>query len=139
MHYTDDVVRELYTTLSHEPWFANTIWIITGDHAFDLGDRGEVGGNDNLRHETTWVPLIVHGASLAGEQPGVGSHFDLAPTILELASVWDDNSFMGRSLLNADPAHADALIVRHGSYAYEAPDFSLYGPAAGDALAYAGH
>jgi arylsulfatase A-like enzyme len=141
MRYTDDVVRELYTSLASEPWFANTIWIITGDHGFDLGDRGESGGHENLRHETTWVPLIVHnaGPQLArGEQACVGSHLDIAPTVMELASIWDDNSYMGQSLLNEDCARADALIVRGTNYAYETAAYSFFRPAEGASLAYAG-
>lgn len=141
MHYTDDVVRELYTSLSNEPWFANTVWVITGDHGFDLGDRGESGGHENLRHETTWVPLIVHGAhaqQTRGEQTCVGSHLDLAPTVMELASIWDDNSYMGRSLLHADCTRADALVVRGANYAYETSALSLFKPAEGPAVVYAG-
>jgi arylsulfatase A-like enzyme len=141
MRYTDDVVRELYESLRGEPWFANTIWIITGDHAFDLGDRGEAGGHENLRHETTWVPLIVHGNDARlprGAQDGVASHLDLAPTISELANVWAPNSYMGHSLLHRDPARATAVVVRGDFYAYETRDFSVYKPRDGKAFVYAG-
>lgn len=141
MHYTDDVVRELYTTLSTEPWFDNVIWIIVGDHGFDLGDRGACGGHTNLRHETTWVPLIVHGADPRlprGPQSCVASHVDVAPTILELASVWNDNSFVGTSLLHADCARSDALVIRGDGYAYETPAYSLFQPEEGKPFVYAG-
>jgi arylsulfatase A-like enzyme len=141
MHYTDDVVRELYTSLQSEPWFDNTIWIITGDHAFDLGDRGESGGHDNLRHETTWVPLIIHGRDARlprGAQPCVGSHLDIAPTVAELSYVWDDNSYMGHSLLHKDCAQADAVIARRDNYAYETAQFSLFKPADAQAIVYRG-
>ena len=140
MHYTDDVVRELYQSLHDEPWFARTIWIITGDHAFDLGERGEVLGHDNLRHETTWVPLILHGADARlprGRQERIASHIDLAPTIAELANVYDDNGYMGHSLLGAVSPAASALVLRGQHYAYETPGFSLYRPANGAAVAYA--
>lgn len=141
MHYTDDVVRELYATLQNEPWFADTIWIITGDHGFDLGERGEVGGHDNLRHETTWVPLIIHGKVNGlprGRQTGVSSHVDLAPTLSELASVYDDNAYMGHSLVGPQDAARTALILRGAHYAYEAPEVSLFRPSGAPAIAYAG-
>ncbi|HET6584408.1 MAG TPA: LTA synthase family protein, partial [Nannocystaceae bacterium] len=115
MHYTDDVVRELFVTLGDEPWFANTIFIVTGDHAYDLGDRGEAGGFENLRHETTWVPLIVHGADPRlprGPNTCVASQVDLAPPIAELAGVWDDQSYVGHSLLGRDCQRATAVILR---------------------------
>jgi len=141
MHYTDDVVRELYRSLENEPWFDDTIWIITGDHGYDLGDRGEAGGHDNLRHETTWVPLIVHGSDARlprGEQSVVGSHLDLAPTITELASIWDDHSYMGNSLLNRKANSGEALVLRSGNFAYEDAAGSLFVRAEGSALRYAG-
>jgi len=141
MHYTDDVVRELYESLRQEPWFARTVWIITGDHAFDLGDRGEQLGHNNLRHETTWVPLILHGDDVRlprGELRCPGSHVDLAPTITELAGVYDDNSYMGHSLLSGVCQEQTALILRGENYAYETAAFSLYKPASGAPVVYAG-
>lgn len=141
MHYTDDVVRELYASLSGEPWFARTIWIVTGDHGFDLGDRGEQLGHNNLRHETTWVPLIVHGNDARlprGKQRCPSSHVDLAPTISELAGVYDDDSYMGHSLLTGVCDQQTALILRGENYAYETAALSLYKPAAGAPVVYAG-
>jgi hypothetical protein len=140
MHYTDDVVRELYESLRDEPWFGRTVWIITGDHAFDLGERGEVLGHDNLRHETTWVPLIVHGSDERlprGAQRRIASHVDLAPTLTELAGIYDDNGYMGHSLLGPQSPNASALILRGWHYACETPQFSLFRPAQGTPIAYA--
>jgi len=141
MHYTDDVVRELYESLKSEPWFDDTIWIITGDHGYDLGDRGEAGSHDNLRHETTWVPLIVHGKDARlprGASACVGSHLDLAPTILELAGVHSDQSYMGNSLLERECATSEAVTLRSGHYSYESAEHSLYQPVGAPALVYAG-
>ncbi len=141
MHYTDDVVRELYVSLQNEPWFDDTIWIIMGDHGYDLGDRGEAGSHNNLRHETTWVPLIVHGKDSRlprGKHTAVASHLDLAPTILELAFVDSDNSYMGSSLLARAEASSEAVVLRSGNYSYESADYSLYQPLDGTAFVYAG-
>ncbi len=140
MRYTDDVVRELYESLQGEPWFENTVLMITGDHGYDLGDRGEAGGHENLRHETTWVPLIIHGQDRRlprGLQTGVASHVDLAPTIVELSGVWDANSYMGHSLLGAPRAHATALVLRSGHYASETRTHSIYKPAGRLPMVYA--
>jgi arylsulfatase A-like enzyme len=141
MHYTDDVVRELYATLAKEPWFENTVWVITGDHAIDLGERGEALGPSNLRHETTWVPLILHGNDPRlprGTQSCVASHVDLAPTLTELAGVHEDDSYMGHSLLEAGCAERTALILHAENYAYETREFSLYKPVGAPAFVYAG-
>jgi arylsulfatase A-like enzyme len=141
MRYTDDVVRELYESLSREPWFARTVWVITGDHGFDLGDRGEILGHTNLRHETTWVPLIVHGQDARlprGINSCVGSHVDLAPTLAGLAGVSEADSYMGHSLLDPSCEGRSALILSAGHYAYETDEFSLYKPPGAPAFVYAG-
>lgn len=141
MRYTDDVVRELYESLRGEPWFANTVWVVVGDHGFDLGERGESGGHDNLRHETTWVPLIVHGAGRgmpAGARACVASHLDIAPTILSIAGIRDDNSFMGHALTERACDRREALVIRGDNFAYETSEHSLFRSADGQALAYAG-
>jgi phosphoglycerol transferase MdoB-like AlkP superfamily enzyme len=131
MHYTDDVVREFYETVKNEPWFGRTVLIVLGDHGYDLGDRGWVIGHTNLRHETIWVPLIVHGPHPAlprGAQETVGSHIDVAPTVMELAGACYDNSFMGHSLIRADESLSSAAAVRDENFAFETASFSSYFP-----------
>lgn len=141
MRYTDDVVRELYESLAGEPWFERTIWVITGDHGFDLGDRGEILGHSNLRHETTWVPLILHGSDPRlprGRVTSVASHLDLAPTLTELGGATVPDSYMGHSLLDVSRTGRTALIFSAGHYAYETDDYSLYAPLGGRPIVYAG-
>jgi hypothetical protein len=84
--------------------------------------------------------LIVHGSDERlprGKQTRVASHVDLAPTITELAGIYDDNGYMGHSLLGPQSPDASALILRGPHYAYETPVFSLYRPANGAPIAYA--
>ena len=131
MAYSDDVVRELIESFRKEPWFERTIFIITGDHAYDLGERGAMLGHANLRHESTWVPLIIWGADERlprGRRMGVASHVDIAPTVLELAGITDDNSFAGHSLLHAAPDKASTLMVRMENFAFEDPTHAGYFP-----------
>jgi phosphoglycerol transferase MdoB-like AlkP superfamily enzyme len=134
MHYTDDVVRQFVERLRSEPWFDHTVVIVTGDHAYDLGERGRVIGHDNLRHESVWVPLIIHGRDVAlprGEQTRVASHIDLAPTIAQLAGSTGPYAFEGHSLLEPATDRQLAIAVRNGNFALEAADFSAYVPVHG--------
>lgn len=139
MRYTDDVVREFYDAIKGEPWFERTVLIITGDHGYDLGDRGVFIGHSNLRHECTWVPLIVHGnwhGLPRGPQTTVGSHIDIPPTVLDLAHICDDVSFMGHSLIGADPKGGTALTIRDRNLAFETNDLSIYLPLHGNPMAF---
>jgi phosphoglycerol transferase MdoB-like AlkP superfamily enzyme len=134
MHYTDDVVRQFVERLRREPWFDDTVIIVTGDHAYDLGERGHVIGHDNLRHESTWVPLIIHGRNAQlprGEQTRIASHIDLAPTLAQLAGSAGPYAFEGHSLLEPATDRQLAIAVRNGNFALEAEEFSAYVPAHG--------
>ncbi|HET6333786.1 MAG TPA: LTA synthase family protein [Polyangiales bacterium] len=139
MHYTDDVVRQFVERLRGERWFKDTVLIVTGDHGYDLGERGSVIGHDNLRHESTWVPLIIHGRNVRlprGEQTRVASHIDLAPTIAQLAGSTRPHSFEGHSLLEPATDRQLAIAVRNGNFGLEANDFSAYVPAHGTSVIY---
>lgn len=140
MRYTDDVVREFFTAISNAPELTNTIIVVTGDHGFDLGDRGEAGSLTNLRHETNWVPLIMYrrgGLPVHGRQEVIGSHIDLGPTLLDLAGVCVDMAAAGHSLLSEKPRDAWAITEKDGSIALETNDYSLFLPVGGVAQLYA--
>ena len=140
MHYDDDVIREFMESIKNEPWFDNTIVLITGDHGMDLGDRGVSPDYDNLRHETTQIPLIIyspkHPRLPLGKQEVIGSHLDLAPTILDLAHICDDNSFMGHSMLSVNPDKARALTIKHIRFAMDTIDGSIYMPSQNQIMMY---
>jgi phosphoglycerol transferase MdoB-like AlkP superfamily enzyme len=68
MHYTDDVLREFFATISLEPWFASTNIVITGDHGENLGEHDGTAGQRNGWRETVWVSLIIHGRDPAADR-----------------------------------------------------------------------
>lgn len=139
MHYTDDVVRKFVEKLQKEPFWENTVLIVTGDHGYDLGERGVPLGHDNLRHESTWVPLIISGRDPRlprGEQSRVASHVDLAPTVAQLADHPGPYAFMGHSLLEPTTGNELAMAVRDGNLGVEAATLSVYVPKDGSPLAY---
>jgi hypothetical protein len=103
MRYTDDVVRELIESLEPEPWFARTLVIITGDHGYDLGERGTSGQNSGWR-EAVWVPLVIHGAHPRlprGGRDEPATLLDIAPTVADLLGIRDPTPWMGSSLAAA--------------------------------------
>lgn len=131
MRYTDNVVQEFIHSISQEPWFENTVVLITGDHGYDLGERGTSTGHINARHETNWVPLIVfsgHPRQPSGKQRTLGSHVDIAPTVLDMLGICDDNSFMGHSLLTKKPQNAYTINVKKQHFGLETADYSFYFP-----------
>ncbi len=138
MHYDDNVLHEFFSKIKSKPWFDNTIFIITGDHGYDLGERGESVGHTNIRHETDWVPLIIYGNNLKlyGKQETVASHIDLAPTILDLANICEKHAFLGTSLFNKNKEKSWSINIKAKNYAYETDEFSAYFPKNGDKYLY---
>jgi arylsulfatase A-like enzyme len=139
MRYTDDVVRELFETLRREPWFDNTIVVVTGDHGYDLGDRGQQQGHTNLHHESIWVPLIVHGKDARlprGAQTRPASHLDLAPTLTELMGHHGPVAFLGHSLLSPVRPSAIQVAISDRHIGIESDAHTAYFPADGPGKLY---
>jgi hypothetical protein len=127
MRYTDDVVRELLTTLAPEPWFAHTLIVITGDHGYDLGEHGTPGQASGWR-EAVWVPLVIHGAHPRlppGEHDEPASLLDIAPTVADLLGIREPTAWMGSSLALAGHTGSPFAFSRMGTLFGEDGRFSM--------------
>ena len=129
MHYDDDVLREFVESIRNEPWFENTILVVTGDHGVDLGDRGEQPDYKNLRTEAVWIPLVMYGKHPRlpkGKQDILASHNDLGMTILDLLGVCDPTTSMGHSLLSKNKEKSEVYIYKYGRSSIRTNDWSAY-------------
>ncbi|HEX5305215.1 MAG TPA: LTA synthase family protein [Dyella sp.] len=79
--YTDDQLRRYFDAVAQQPWYANTIFVITGDHRLPEIPMGE--HIDRYR-----VPLVIFSPLLrqARHFPAVSSHLDVTPSLLALLS-----------------------------------------------------
>ncbi|MBO4351367.1 MAG: sulfatase-like hydrolase/transferase [Proteobacteria bacterium] len=106
--YDDAAIREFLTNLAAEGLLHNTVVIITGDHGFEFGEYSEqkentLQGYATMKHNANWVPLIIISDNpeiQLGTFDTVSSHADIAPTILHLAGICDDNNYLGHSLFS---------------------------------------
>ncbi len=103
MAYTDSCIRVFVNSLRDQPWFDHTVFIVMADHGFPLGEHGCSNIGCGLYNENVWLPFVVAGAHTKlgspGPHEGLAAHFDLGPTILDLAGIREENSYMGHSLL----------------------------------------
>ncbi|MCA9694207.1 MAG: sulfatase-like hydrolase/transferase, partial [Myxococcales bacterium] len=112
MRYADRSLAWLIDQLEARGLLADTIVAIYGDHDARLGDGPEIRELAGVRHWSPAVPLLLErvpafviaprGAD--GERPrgpvdAVGSHVDMAPTLLHYLGVPAPRSFLGRPLL----------------------------------------
>lgn len=77
--YTDEVLRNFFEEYKKLPEYANTIFVVTGDHRMiPTTERNSIA-----RYH---VPLIIASALLKGPRafPAVSSHLDITPSLLAL-------------------------------------------------------
>ncbi|MBX2972144.1 MAG: sulfatase-like hydrolase/transferase, partial [Flavobacteriales bacterium] len=82
LRYADDALRDFFRTARQQPWFSNTLFVITADHTADIDRNGQ-----NYSSATDyWVPLLYHmpGAVLPSQEHRVTQHIDILPTVLDL-------------------------------------------------------
>jgi arylsulfatase A-like enzyme len=98
--YTDIWLGKLLDFARWQPWWKNTVVIVTADHGEAFGEHGFYKHAFEIWDVLTHVPLLVFG-------PGVKprriterrSHIDLAPTILDIMGFPPEPSFVGKSML----------------------------------------
>lgn len=113
VHYTDHSIGAFFELAKDEPWFENTIFVITGDHGtpaapHELDDENNPTAPIELFYRS---PLVVLGPGIEPRKLDVvSSHVDIAPTVLDLLGLTAPNSFAGVSLL-ADIAPEDRFAL----------------------------
>jgi phosphoglycerol transferase MdoB-like AlkP superfamily enzyme len=82
LRYADDALRRFFATASTQPWFENTLFVITADHTADL-DRS---GQQYSEAVDYWVPLVFYWPKVIAPRapPIIAQHIDIMPTVLEL-------------------------------------------------------
>ena len=78
--YTDYALREFFEVASHQPWYKNTIFVITNDHT-------NMRGHDEYRSDigSFYGPVIIFDPSgdiPQGERMGIIQQIDIMPTML---------------------------------------------------------
>lgn len=131
MRYTDDVVKEFIEGLRTEPWFEKTIFVIFGDHGYNLGEHSGNPGQINLYRESLWVPFIIYGNHPRlprGPQVGICSLLDIAPTVADLLGIREPNPWQGHSLVTGRRSEAVFTFVKgNGTLAYAETDrFTIF-------------
>lgn len=134
--YADHSLKEFFATASSQPWFGNTIFVITGDHT-SLSDNPSY----NSFPGRFKVPIIFYDPS--GRLPKsvegkTASHIDITPTVFGLLGIeFKKNWLMGGPLFDPnwqgrfiqsendrwllrDPS-SDALIDANGNAKFFAP------------------
>jgi phosphoglycerol transferase MdoB-like AlkP superfamily enzyme len=95
--YTDFALRELFNQISSNPWFNNTLFVITADHT-----------NESIHPEfqnnfgSYCIPIIFYkpGSDLKGIKNRIAQQIDIMPTILSYLNYDKEYIAFGNNLLD---------------------------------------
>ena len=124
--YSDHAVQRFFEKASKQPWFSNTIFVITADHATAADDPEYI---TDLGHYK--VPVIFYVPSmpeLCGvDSTRIVSQIDIMPTVLGLLRYDKPFIAFGQDVLNSQPdaTHAINYLPSSDYYQYLEGDWML--------------
>ena len=118
--YADYCLGKFFDSVRNEPWYANTLFVIVGDHGHPTHLKKSAVEPAYLQ-----VPLLFYGEvipeNLRGMQiPRVGSHVDLAATLLHQLGLDASDFVWSKDLLNPY-APAFAYFETYTGYGWVRP------------------
>jgi hypothetical protein len=103
LHYADAAVGRLVAGLRARGLDRQTVLVLVGDHGQAFGQhQGNFGHTLRVFEENVRVPLVISApGAVPGpvRVPGLASHIDLTPTVLDLLGLAPDPGHQGLSLL----------------------------------------
>ncbi|MFM9074314.1 MAG: LTA synthase family protein, partial [Bacteroidota bacterium] len=113
VQYTDHALREFFKTASRQPWFENTVFVITADHVSSEVTMPE--------YKTAWgqyaIPIVFYGKGLepAFHKDRVAQQTDILPTVLGLLNYSEPFVSFGKDLFDTTPD----IAVQHATPSYQ--------------------
>ena len=122
--YTDYALGQFLAEASKQPWFDNTIFLITADHCASSAGRTEIPLHKYHIPALIFAPGFVAPHAVGG----IVSQIDLMPTLLSLLNMDYDSHFYGRSIF--DPGYINrAFIATYQDLGYlEGDTFTILSP-----------
>ena len=104
--YTDYAVGMFLKEASTRPWFADTVFVLSGDHS------SGAAGHTDLPPERYRIPAVFYspGNLAPARTDTLCSQADIAPTLFSLLGWTYDSGFFGRNVLDMKPEEGRAWI-----------------------------
>ena len=114
IRYTDMAIGRFFETAQKQPWFSNTIFVLTSDHT-NMSDHPEyqtdLGGFCS--------PIIIYDPSAnGGMQDKIAQQIDILPTILGMLGYTKSYFGFGIDVLNTPAEGTWAVNYLNGIYQY---------------------
>ena len=122
--YADHALRRFFQTASQQPWYKNTIFVLTSDHTNQTA-------HDEYRTSLGLfsAPILIFdptGELPRGMQDGVAQQIDIMPTLLSLLGCERPYIAFGKNLVDLDSTERDwAVNYSGGIYQYVDGDYVI--------------
>ena len=123
IRYTDNAIRQFFEKARREPWYENTLFVITSDHT-NLSDHAyyqtDLGGFCS--------PIIFFdpsGTLKPGMRNAIAQHIDIMPTVLSYLGYDKPYVAFGCDLLTTADDDTWAVNYQGGIYQYVKGDYLL--------------
>lgn len=114
VQYSDNALREFFNYAKTQPWFANTIFVITADHTSQTYYPEYSKGVNRFA-----VPILFYSANTAyalkGTRTDLASQMDIYPSVADLIGYNKPFRSWGRSLINPASAELPRVINSTGN------------------------
>lgn len=99
--YTDNAIRKFFETASKMPWYKNTVFVITADHAFPTSAYEKFKNTMGVYS----IPILFFtpDSSLIGYRDEMIQQSDIFPTLVDYLGFSDTIVAFGESVLEKNP------------------------------------
>lgn len=121
--YTDLALRRFFETACKQPWYENTIFVITDDHT-NMREHDEYMSGIGV----FYGPILIFdpkGEIAPGEREGIAQQTDIMPTLLGATGYDHPYVAFGCDLLNTPPDQTWAVNYVGNLYQYVKGEFVL--------------
>jgi phosphoglycerol transferase MdoB-like AlkP superfamily enzyme len=123
IRYTDHALKRFFEESSKEPWYKNTVFVMTGDHT-NMSNHPEYKSSIN-QFSTSIIIYDASGDITPGIRKGIAQQTDILPTILNLVGYDKPYMAFGCDLLNTPTEDTWAINYLDGIYQYCKGDYVL--------------
>ncbi len=122
IHYTDYSLQKFFDLARTMPWFKNTLFVITADHAVDSDIQGYYTSVNYFA-----IPLLFYkpDGSLKGVNTGLAEQIDILPTILGYLNYPHPYLAFGNNLLDKNSKRFVINYIQD-SYQFLSGDYAFF-------------
>ena len=123
IRYTDHALRRFFAEASREPWFQNTLFVLTGDHT-NMSNHPEYKSSIN-QFSTSIIFYDPAGTLQPGIREGIAQQTDILPTVLGYVGYQQPYMAFGVDLFRTPPSDTWAVNYLDGIYQYASGGYVL--------------